>query len=220
MRRGYAALLRTLTRGAAGGGGGAMLRALPALRQRDACAAAAPPPAAAPPHRTPPLLRRCAAAAPPPHRAPHAPCASAGGARRGACRAAPAPSPALPPAPPLAPPPLRFLPLRRAARALATFAKKGGASDGASATSSPPSDSLGKGSLVTFDKGDGRELLVLITRPDGKQRWFGTDAVRDVACALVRDVACAWGDACACARARVRVRCFLFIFAPPRRAAP
>jgi hypothetical protein len=151
-----------------------MMRALlPALRQQDACACGGGGGGGGGVN-APPLLRRAAV----PHRA-RAPYAAASatsvgaapapGARR-AWRAAPAPTPT---------PPSLFSASAFPPRcALATFAKKG-ASDAAAAATSASSDApLGKGSLVTFDKGDGRELLVLITRPDGKTRWFGTDAVR------------------------------------------
>ena len=37
---------------------------------------------------------------------------------------------------------------------------------------------LAKGALVCFERDDKRPVLVLLTRPDGKTRWFGTDAVR------------------------------------------
>ena len=42
----------------------------------------------------------------------------------------------------------------------------------------PQDAPLAKGALVCFERDDKRQLLVLLTRPDGKTRWFGTDAVR------------------------------------------
>ena len=47
-------------------------------------------------------------------------------------------------------------------------------------TASPQDVPLAKGALVCFERDDKRQLLVLLTRPDGKTRWFGTDAVRFV----------------------------------------
>ena len=60
----------------------------------------------------------------------------------------------------------------RTARTLTAAAAKH--SNGAAPKDVP----LAKGALVCFERDDKRELLVLLTRPDGKTRWFGTDAVR------------------------------------------
>ncbi len=63
----------------------------------------------------------------------------------------------------------------RAARPLSAAAKPRG---GDAPTSQQNNLQLAKGALVCFERDDKRQLLVLLTRPDGKTRWFGTDAVR------------------------------------------
>ncbi len=91
-----------------------------------------------------------------------------------------------PRAPPLCRPPLsrvsRFVacrPALRAARPLSAAAKPRG---GDAPASQQNNLQLAKGALVCFERDDKRQLLVLLTRPDGKTRWFGTDAVRHVRC--------------------------------------
>ena len=59
----------------------------------------------------------------------------------------------------------------RTARPLSAAAAKHG--NGAAPQDVP----LAKGALVCFERDDKRPVLVLLTRPDGKTRWFGTDAV-------------------------------------------
>jgi hypothetical protein len=70
----------------------------------------------------------------------------------------------LPPAPSLAPRP------PAAARRAAAAAGKG-------SSAAPSEAALAKGCLVAFerDSGGGRETLAVLTRPDGKKNWFGTD---------------------------------------------
>jgi hypothetical protein len=49
----------------------------------------------------------------------------------------------------------------------------------ATKTPSTPAAALQKGDLVLVERdGDAPPHLILLTRPDGKLKWFGTDAVR------------------------------------------